>query len=197
MEIGKLLNTRIERLWASFKDAAFRHSWVESSIKNGVAFQLRSLRKAKGWDQKRTAEMVMGDPKLQSMVSRYENPDYGKYTLRTLMDFAKAFDVALVVRFVPFSKLLRMESEWENESLSVPPYAEDQCSPPFGNANTNPEAYIRRAHVMGSVLPARVVQTAVRFHFYVGRSTPMNSLQPKPSHMVVTAQENQRNAYVN
>jgi len=38
--------------------------------------------------------------------SRLESPDYGKHTLSSLKRIADALDVALVVRFVPFSQYI-------------------------------------------------------------------------------------------
>lgn len=46
----------------------------------------------------------------QNAVYRAENPNYGKQTITTLKKIAAAFDVALVVRFAPFSELL----DWVN-----------------------------------------------------------------------------------
>jgi hypothetical protein len=43
----------------------------------------------------------------QNAVSRLENPFYGKATITTLKRIAAVFDVALVVRFVPFSRLVK------------------------------------------------------------------------------------------
>jgi len=42
----------------------------------------------------------------QNAIYRAENPNYGKQTITTLKKIAAAFDVALVVRFVPFSELV-------------------------------------------------------------------------------------------
>lgn len=95
-----------EKLIEELKDPAYRRAFVESHAKDGIAAQLRLMRKAEGWDQRELAQNAFGDPSLQSMVSRYENPDYGKYSLSTLLELAAAFDVALVVRFTPFSELL-------------------------------------------------------------------------------------------
>jgi transcriptional regulator with XRE-family HTH domain len=40
----------------------------------------------------------------QNNLSRLENPEYGKHSLSTLKRIAEALDLALVVRFVPFSQ---------------------------------------------------------------------------------------------
>ena len=42
----------------------------------------------------------------QNMIYRLENPSYGRATISTLKRIAAVFDVALVVRFVPFSQLI-------------------------------------------------------------------------------------------
>jgi transcriptional regulator with XRE-family HTH domain len=95
-----------EQLVTQLADANYRKAFVEAHAKDSIAFQLRMMRKAKDWDQQKLAKHAFGDPKLQSMVSRYENPDYGKYSLSTLLELAAAFDVALVIHFAPFSELL-------------------------------------------------------------------------------------------
>jgi transcriptional regulator with XRE-family HTH domain len=114
MEVGKSLNSFRESLINSLRKPLYRHAWVESHIKDGIAFQIRSMRKARGWDQTRLAIEAFNNPDLQSMVSRYESSDYGKYSLRTLLDLAKTFDVGLIVRFAPFSELIH----WEEEEFS-------------------------------------------------------------------------------
>jgi transcriptional regulator with XRE-family HTH domain len=123
MDVGKLSSSKRRSFIDRLKDSTYRHALVASYIKNGIAFQIRSMRKAAGWDQKTLAEKALGNADLQSMISRYENPDYGKYSLRTLLDFAKTFDVALQVRFVPFSELVRFDQEMPNSNLAVPSFS--------------------------------------------------------------------------
>jgi len=57
----------------------------------------------------------------QNNISRLENPDYGKFTLSSLKRIAEALDVALVVRFVPFSQYVK----W----LSGTPYLDEGLRP--------------------------------------------------------------------
>jgi transcriptional regulator with XRE-family HTH domain len=112
MDTGKLERSSPEqRLIEQLRDPEYRRGFVEGHAKDTVAFQLRAMRKANDWDQRDVAEKL-GNRKLQPMISRYENPDYGKYSISTLLELAAAFDVALAVRFVPFSELV----EWDISS---------------------------------------------------------------------------------
>jgi transcriptional regulator with XRE-family HTH domain len=61
------------------------------------------MRDREGWSQQELARNVGMN---QNAVSRLENPSYGKPTITTLKRLAASFDVALVVRFVPFSQLI-------------------------------------------------------------------------------------------
>jgi|SRR5947209_5583118 len=118
-------NTNREQLVTELMNIEYRKAFVEAHAKDSIAFQHRIMRKRKEWDQKQLAEHAFGDPKLQSMVSRYENPDYGNYSLNTLLELAAAFDVALVVHFAPFSELV----DWDEtpvEGKTVPkPFQEE------------------------------------------------------------------------
>jgi transcriptional regulator with XRE-family HTH domain len=62
------------------------------------------MRDREGWSQQELAERV---EMTQNRISLLENPFKGKPTLTTLKRLAAAFDVALVVRFVPFSQLVK------------------------------------------------------------------------------------------
>jgi transcriptional regulator with XRE-family HTH domain len=122
MEFGRQLDSRPEkRLVEQLKDPDYRRAFVEGHATDSIAFQLRAMRKSEGLEQKDVAERL-GNRKLQPMISRYENPDYGKYSVSTLLELATVFDVALAVRFVPFSELV----EWD---LSSNPAKE--CPAPF------------------------------------------------------------------
>jgi transcriptional regulator with XRE-family HTH domain len=99
--------TTAERL---LKSKEYRDAYVLEHIKNGVAFQIRTLREDRDWTQGDLGD-AMGKPR--NVVSRIEDPNYGKTTLTTLREVAAAFDVGLLVKFVPFSRLVR---EYEDVS---------------------------------------------------------------------------------
>ncbi|MBV8358602.1 MAG: helix-turn-helix transcriptional regulator [Deltaproteobacteria bacterium] len=93
-----------------------------TSITGTTAAQIRAMREKKGWSQQDLAkEAEMG----QARISLLENPNYQTLSLNTLKRIANVFDVALVVRFVPFSKLFAMLDNETEETLAVPSFEEE------------------------------------------------------------------------
>lgn len=84
-------------------DKRYRDLYVSEYIQTGTPFQIRALRNLREWSQEFLAQKA---GMKQNVVSRLEDPSYGKLTLKTLLRMASAFDVALLVKFVPFSRFL-------------------------------------------------------------------------------------------
>lgn len=118
------IKNKLTTLLTELQDRSYREAYVEGHAKDTIAFQLRQMRLAENLEQKDVAARL-GNPKLQPMISRYENPDYGKYSVTTLLELAKAFDVALVVRFVKFSELLRWDLHKNSSTLQPASFAQD------------------------------------------------------------------------
>ena len=93
-------------LSSNLKDKEYRRAFVRSHIRNGIAFQIHAMREKKPWTQEQLAKQI---GKQQAAISRLENPDYGRFTLKTLEELADVFDVALIVRFAPFGDL----ADWD------------------------------------------------------------------------------------
>jgi len=97
------LNSRQSLISRLRRGKATRHRFVESHLAKNIAHQIRAIRDKLGWSQEKLAtESGMN----QNAISRLESADYGRYTLSTLKRLAEAMDVALIVRFVPFSELV-------------------------------------------------------------------------------------------
>jgi hypothetical protein len=47
----------------------------------------------------------------QSVISRLENPDYGRVTLSSILDVAAALDVAFVGRYCSFAELIHRQQD--------------------------------------------------------------------------------------
>ena len=114
--------TSREQIVASLGDKQYRDLFVEEHITTGLAFQIRAMREGRGWTQ---GELARRSAQNQSTISSFENPSYGRYTLQTLKRLAAAFDVALTVRFVPFSTLVDRQVHLTPEDLNVPDFDHD------------------------------------------------------------------------
>jgi transcriptional regulator with XRE-family HTH domain len=108
----------------------FRKQYREvfgTSITGTTAAQIRAMRERRRMSQQELAEEVgMG----QARISLLENPNYQGLSLATLKRIANAFDVALVVRFEPFSKLFKIIDSETEASLAPRGFAEEFGSQP-------------------------------------------------------------------
>ena len=98
-------------------DKEFRDFYSESYLKKSIPFQLKTMRTERDWSQSKAGE-ILG--KGQNAISRLESPSYGKLTVQTLIELARGFDVGLIIKFVPFSRLLREYEDVSFEALSSP-----------------------------------------------------------------------------
>jgi len=117
------MNSKQEQMWENLRDKEFRGQFIDEHINVGIAFQIRSLRNRLNLKQSELAELL---GVKQPLVSSRENPNYGKYTLNTLKDLAKAFDVGLLVRFVPFSTLIDWTVDLTSDAIAPPSFNEEE-----------------------------------------------------------------------
>ncbi len=132
------------QVWNSLRDKEYREHFTKN-IGVGLAFQIRLLREKYGWTQEELAQRA---GKRQETISQWEDPNYGRFTLNTLKDLATAFDVALVVRFAPFSELVDWEMNLTPEHLAPSSYEEERVQRPTvtvsGNLAAAEESYNRK-----------------------------------------------------
>jgi transcriptional regulator with XRE-family HTH domain len=114
--------SRRRRIVRALTRKGYREAYVAQHVKRDLATQIRMMREDRGWTQADLAERIGS---RQPAIARLENDDYGQYSLQTLMRLASAFDVALMVRFVPFSELADYTASMTEASLSPPGYDQD------------------------------------------------------------------------
>lgn len=120
MNIDKRKKALIEEL----KNKEYRDAFVSEHIDTGIPFQIKAIREQRKWSQKKLGENVHEIMK-QEQVSRLEDPNYSKFSLATLKRLASAFDVGLMVRFVPISDLVKWELGLTSESLKAVSFDQD------------------------------------------------------------------------
>ena len=109
-------------LAVELQDSETREHTVEAQIKIGIPFQIRAMREKRGMTQEALAEKL---DTTQNTISRLENPRTGKPTITTLLRLARAFDVGLLVRFVPFSFYGDVINATDPTHIEIPSYEEE------------------------------------------------------------------------
>ena len=113
----------ISKLWRKLHNKEYRAAYTEAQLSIEVPFQIRALRKACGWTQAQLAERC-GIP--QARISHIEQPGRDPLSLRTLYRLSSAFDVGLLVQFVPFSELVHREAAFDPKTFHVPSFEDDR-----------------------------------------------------------------------
>jgi transcriptional regulator with XRE-family HTH domain len=141
-----------QQLIESLKDPEYRRAFAADGIQADIAIQVRINRERRGWKQIQLAQK-MGKP--QGTISKLENPEKEGVTLKTLNELAAAFDTALLVRFVPFSELIKwLDTESEDKFFAVEFHKDPGIFPP---PESKPEAAPET--VLASSWSSEVTQT--------------------------------------
>src|SRR5437660_11155497 len=111
-----------KRLVEELKNKKFRDAYVAEHVKTSVPIQIYILREQRHWNQTQLAERAKT---TQTVISRLEDPDYGRLSISSLLKLASAFDVALLVKFVPFTRLFEEFEDTSPETLSAKSFMEE------------------------------------------------------------------------
>ncbi|MES3108571.1 helix-turn-helix domain-containing protein [Sphingomonas aurantiaca] len=124
--------TVTEKFLNKFRRKAYREAFVENEVRTGLAYQVRVLREQRNLSQDQLAKL-MGT--TQSAVSRLEDSDYGRVSLSTLFQVAKALDVGLMAGFCGFAEMVYRTRDVSPKALEVTSFSEEQFRISTGDSN--------------------------------------------------------------
>jgi transcriptional regulator with XRE-family HTH domain len=128
-----ITSSKMAGLWRKLRNKKFRDAFVASQFKRSIPFQIVAMRKKLGWSQ---GELARAAKLTQGVISRAENPDYGNLTFNTVLRAAAGLDVAVIIEFVPFSRLLQV---FENRSEDEAPVTFEQEDEVMSHASEREE----------------------------------------------------------
>ncbi len=99
------IDKRKNRLLEELQDKEYRDAYTSAAVDIGIAFQIKALREQRQWTQMEFGKIAK---MAQARIHELEDPDRPP-SLRTLKRLANAFDVGLIVRFVPISEIVKYD----------------------------------------------------------------------------------------
>ena len=118
-----MISEKERQIRDSLASKEYREALAIEHVNTTIAIQIRKMRENSQWSQNDLADRL---GKHQQTISQWENLDYGRHSITTLKALASAFDVALLVKFIPFSELVEdMVSLSEKRLSSATPYKKE------------------------------------------------------------------------
>ena len=115
------LKASISDLWEELREKEAREGYSEAQFDIEIPCQIEALRRNKGWSIEKLAS-ASGIP-----VDRLKDIECFELTpsILDLQRIASAFDVGLLIKFAPFSELVRLEESFNPKTFNVFSYDED------------------------------------------------------------------------
>jgi transcriptional regulator with XRE-family HTH domain len=131
------VSERSERISKLLKSHAARTSYIKAKLSVLIAAQIKTLR-VKSVDPPMPYQRDLANESdlHQSRISMFETPGEANMTIETLAKIAAALKVGVVIKFVPFSDMVRWESSFSADIFDVKRLRDDE-------AFLNPEAETR------------------------------------------------------
>lgn len=119
----------------------FREEFVAALVRRAFSVQVRTIRKHRQMTQEKLAEAAKIE---QGVVSRAENPNYGKLTFTTGFRIAAGFDLVFIPRLVTFTEFLRWADEVSEGFTNLPGFEKELSEGTLGKS-AKPEAHRKPA----------------------------------------------------
>lgn len=116
----------LTKTWQELKNKSYREAYTQEQPTIDLAFQIWSLRRSRGWTEAELAQKC-GWSKVRQV--KIETVGGDALTWKTLQKLAAAFDVGLLVKFVPFSELVEAEEAFDPNTFTVPSFDKDSLLP--------------------------------------------------------------------
>ena len=120
-----MISNKERQIQDSLANKEYREALAVEHVNTTLAIQIRKMRENQNpqWKQSELADRL---GKHQETISQWENPDYGRHSITTLKALAATFDVALLVKFIPFSELVKDMVSLSGTRLSPPSFSKEQ-----------------------------------------------------------------------
>ncbi len=118
-----MISDKEKQIRDSLTDKEYREALAIEHVNTTLAIQIRKMRENNQWTQNELANHL---GKYQETISQWENPEYGRYSVTTLKELAAIFDVALLIKFIPFSELIQDMMNLSETRLSPPSYKKEK-----------------------------------------------------------------------
>jgi transcriptional regulator with XRE-family HTH domain len=129
------MSERSKRICRLLNNQESRASYIKAKLGVLVPSQIRALRmKSQNPPLPRQRDLANETGLHQSRISMFETPGAANMTIETLANVAAGLRVGLIVKFVPFSEMLRWENAYSQDAFDVNPRLEQD------EAFLNPEA---------------------------------------------------------
>ena len=119
------INSTIKAIWKKMKSKEYRDSFVSANISNTISAQIHTMRQVRGWTQ---SDLAARCDMRQPRISALEDPEFENVEITTLRRIASAFDVALIVQFVPFSEVARLSTTMTSTNFNVADFSSDSLA---------------------------------------------------------------------
>lgn len=119
------MNARSEQICKLQNSLKRRTAYITSKLGVVVPSQIKALRLQS--NMLRQSDLAKAAEMHQSRISMFETPGAANVTLETLARIAAALKVGLIVKFVPFSEMLRWENNFCSDTFTVTKLDDDEA----------------------------------------------------------------------